>query len=129
MRHAARTADHVDGQAGDAGADAGRPANTGPAGQRGAAGGRLSQLPYLSVLAGVAAGLAVIRQGSTPMAVRHGTLIIGAALMVGALARLLLLPGPRAGLLAVRTRRWDVVALAALGAGLLAAGFIYPMPG
>lgn len=118
MRQAARTADRsgdpVRTQFPDPGSSA-----TGPAHRW------LSQVPYLVVLAGVAAGLTVIRQG--PAAVRSGALIIAGALLLAALARVLL-PDQRVGLLAARPRRWDVAALAALGIGLLVAGLIYPVP-
>lgn len=83
------------------------------------------QLPYLAVLIGVAAGLALFRSG--PSGVRNGTLVVAAALLLAAMARLLL-PDRSAGLLAARPRRWDAAALTALGLGLLVAGLIYPVP-
>lgn len=135
MRQAGRTADHIGGQvagtgAGDSGSGDGdlARADSPDPGRTSASGRWFSQLPYLAVLAGVAAGLAVIRLSSGPAAVKNGTLVIAGALLLAALARLLL-PDRRVGLLAARPKSWDVVALAALGTGLLAAGLIYPIPG
>jgi hypothetical protein len=48
-------------------------------------------------------------------------------MFAAALARLVL-PESRAGLLASRKRRTDVVTLAALATGLLAAGLLLPVP-
>jgi hypothetical protein len=48
-------------------------------------------------------------------------------MFAAALARLVL-PESRVGLLASRKRRTDVVTLAALGTGLLAAGLLLPVP-
>jgi len=81
----------------------------------------MAQLPYWIVLAGVAAGLAIVRGGD--QAVRSGTLVIAGALLVGALARLML-PEGKVGMLRSRRRLVDVVALATLGIGLLVAGLI-----
>jgi hypothetical protein len=85
-----------------------------------ARGGRwLAQIPYCVVLAGLVAGLATVRGGG--QAVKSGTLVIAGALLAGALIRLVI-PDGRAGMLASRRRLADVAVLAALGAGLLAAG-------
>jgi hypothetical protein len=70
-------------------------------------------LPYLIVLAGTVAGLVL---GS-----RHagrGAAVVGAALLVAALARLAL-PPRYAGLLASRSKAQDVAAFAVLGAAVL----------
>jgi hypothetical protein len=83
------------------------------------------QLPYLIVLCGVAAGLALIWQGAHY--VRPGTLTVAGALFVAAAARLTL-PEQRAGLLASRRRAIDVTALAILAVGLLVAGLVLPIP-
>jgi len=73
-------------------------------------------LPYLIVLAGTVAGLVEAWLGS-----RHagrGTAVVGAALLVAALARLAL-PPRYAGLLASRSKAQDVAAFAVLGAAVL----------
>lgn len=73
---------------------------------RGGRSSRLSQLPYALVLAGFAAGLVLV-------VLRHfkpGVVLIAAAAMVGALARLVL-PVSQVGLLAVRKKSTDVVTL------------------
>jgi hypothetical protein len=79
----------------------------------------LNQLPYGIVLAGLVAGLVTVRGGG--QAVKDGTLVIAGALLAGSLIRLVL-PDGSAGMLASRRRLADVAVLAALGAGLLAAG-------
>jgi hypothetical protein len=86
---------------------------------------RLTQLPYVIVLAGVVAGLALMRSGRQD--VKGGTLVIAGALLAGALTRLVL-PDARAGLLGSRRRLVDVAALTALGVGLLIAGLIVKAP-
>jgi hypothetical protein len=77
----------------------------------------LGWLPYLLVLAGVAAGMFIAWQGSrraTP-----GIAVVGCSLLAAALARLVL-PDRLAGLLASRRKAFDVLAFAVLGAALLA---------
>jgi hypothetical protein len=86
---------------------------------------RGAQVPYVIVLAGLAAGLAYIWQG--PHAVRAGTFIVAGALFVAVVARLAL-PERRAGMLASRRRYIDVTALAILAVGLLVAGLVLPTP-
>lgn len=86
---------------------------------------RGAQLPYVIVLAGLAAGLAYIWQGSH--FVRAGTFILAGALFVAVAARLAL-PEQRAGMLASRRRYIDVTALAILAIGLLVAGLVLPTP-
>ena len=93
-----------------------------PAGQPG---GLRTQLPYLIVLCGVIAGLALIWQGAHY--VRPGTLTVASAVFLAAAARLVL-PEQRAGLLASRRRSIDVTALAILAVGLLVAGLVLPIP-
>jgi Protein of unknown function (DUF3017) len=83
-------------------------------------------LPYLFVLAGVAAVCAWLWAGGAHAA-RGGTLALAGVMFAAALARLVL-PESRAGLLASRKRRTDVVTLAALATGLLAAGLLLPVP-
>jgi Protein of unknown function (DUF3017) len=73
-------------------------------------------LPYLIVFAGTVAGLIEAWLGS-----RHagrGAAVVGAALLVAALARLAL-PPRYAGLLASRSKAQDVAAFAVLGAAVL----------
>jgi hypothetical protein len=96
--------------------------NAGP-GQTGAARG--SWLPYLLVLSIALFGLAWMWVGGAHAA-KGGTLALAGAMFVAALARLVL-PESRIGMLASRKRFMDVVTLAALGAGLLAAGLLLSM--
>jgi hypothetical protein len=86
----------------------------------------VAQLPYLFVLAVTIGALAWIWQGGTQHA-KEGTLALAGAMFTGALARLVL-PKPRAGMLASRRRLVDVVCLAALAVGLLVAGLVLPIP-
>ena len=87
---------------------------------------RWGQLPYLLVLAITIGALAWIWQGGIQHA-KEGTLALAGAMFIGALARLVL-PKPRAGMLASRRRLVDVVCLAALAVGLLVAGLVLPIP-
>jgi DUF3017 family protein len=87
---------------------------------------RAAQLPYLFVLAVTVGALAWIWQGGIQHA-KEGTLALAGAMFIGALARLVL-PKPRAGMLASRRRLVDVVCLAALAVGLLVAGLVLPIP-
>ncbi len=86
---------------------------------------RGAQVPYAIVLAGLAAGLGYIWQGSH--FVRAGTFILAGALFVAVAARIAL-PERRAGMLASRRRYIDVTALAILAIGLLVAGLVLPTP-
>ena len=83
-------------------------------------------LAYLIVLGFVAADLVWLWAGGAHAA-KGGTLALAGAMFVAALARLVL-PESRAGLLASRKRVTDVVTMAALGAGLLAAVLLSPVP-
>ena len=83
----------------------------------------LAWLPYLIVLAGVAAGMFVIWQGSKYAG--RGAALIGASLLAGALARLIL-PERYAGLLSSRRKASDVLAFAAFGAAVLAVAIALP---
>ena len=77
-------------------------------------------IPLLTVLVVVVAGVYVAwRQGWAGGG--EGGVLAGAALLAGAVARLLL-PVRLAGPLATRNRATDVLTLAVLGAGLLVAG-------
>jgi hypothetical protein len=80
-------------------------------------------LPYLIVLAGTAAGLLVASQGSGNAG--RGAGLVGAALLVAALARLAL-PPRYAGLLVSRSKTQDVAAFAVLGAAVLAVAASLP---
>jgi hypothetical protein len=85
-----------------------------------------AQFPYVCVLAITIGALAWIWQGGIQHA-KEGTLALAGAMFIGALARLVL-PKPRAGMLASRRRLVDVVCLAALAVGLLVAGLVLPIP-
>jgi hypothetical protein len=87
------------------------------------AAGGLAWLPYLIVLAGVATGMFVTWQGSKYAS--RGAGIIGASLLAGALFRLIL-PARYAGLLSSRRKASDVLALAVLGAAVLAVAISLP---
>ena len=83
----------------------------------------LAWLPYLIVLAGVAAGMFVIWQGSQYAG--RGAGLVGGALLVAAVIRLVL-PPRYAGLLASRARALDVVTYAVLGAAVLGVALSLP---
>ncbi|MEU8800475.1 DUF3017 domain-containing protein [Spirillospora sp. NPDC048819] len=78
--------------------------------RRGAAPHWLAQLPYLIVLSGVGAGLTLCAFNYF----RKGSGLMAAALLIGALARLLL-PESQLGPLAVRSRSIDCWTLVILG--------------
>ena len=84
---------------------------------------KLAWLPYLIVLAGAAAGMFVVWQVSKYAG--RGAGIIGASLLVGALARLIL-PERYAGLLASRRKASDVLGFAVFGAAVLAVAIALP---
>jgi hypothetical protein len=83
----------------------------------------LAWVPYLIVLAGVAAGVLVVFQGSKYAA--QGTGLLGCALLVAGLARLVL-PPRLAGLLSSRRKTSDVLAFTAFGAGVLVVALMLP---
>jgi Protein of unknown function (DUF3017) len=85
--------------------------------------GALAWVPYLIVLAGAALGLSLAVRG--PKYAGLGTGVLGGALLVGALARLVL-PERYAGLLATRRKASDVLAFAAFGAAVLAVALTLP---
>ena len=101
-----------------------RPAGGSPTATRGRERG--GWLPYLFIVAGVAAVCAWLWAGGEHAA-KGGTLALAGLMFAAALARLVL-PESRAGLLSSRKRRTDVVTLAALATGLLAAGLLLPVP-
>ena len=82
------------------------------------------QWPFLTVCAGVAAGLAVAVFLDR---FRRGALVMAAALLLGAWLRVLL-PPDRVGLLHVRRRSVDVATLVALGLGLAVVALVVPPP-
>jgi len=75
------------------------------------------------VLAGVAAGMFVALKGSKYAG--RGAGLIGASLLAGAVARLIL-PARYAGLLSSRRKASDVLALALFGAAVLAVAIALP---
>jgi hypothetical protein len=83
----------------------------------------LAWLPYLIVLAGAATGMFVVWMGSKYAG--RGAGVVGASLLVGALARLIL-PARHAGLLASRRKASDVLAFAVFGAAVLAVAIALP---
>jgi len=78
------------------------------------------------ILAAVVAVLGWLWTGGA-QAAKGGTLALAGVMSAAALARLAL-PESRVGLLASRKRLTDVVTLAALATGLLAAGLLLPVP-
>ena len=84
--------------------------------------GLVRQWPLFVVLVGVAVGLAMVALDHW----RRGLVVVGLALVVAALFRLLL-PLPRLGFLAVRSRTMDVSLTA--GAGLAIALIALTLPG
>ena len=74
----------------------------------------LRQVPVALVLGVVLLGLLAV----TAHAWRHGTQVIGAALVLGAVLRIAL-PARQAGLLVVRSRVFDATILLVLGVGLV----------
>jgi len=84
---------------------------------------KLAWLPYLIVLAGAATGMLIAWQGSKYAG--RGAALIGASLLVGALARLIL-PARYAGLLASRRKASDVLGFAVFGAAVLAVAISLP---
>ena len=83
----------------------------------------LAWLPYLVVLAGVAAGLFLAWQGSRNAG--RGAGAVGGALLVAAVARLML-PPRYAGLLVSRGKALDVAVFAVLGAAVLGVAISLP---
>jgi hypothetical protein len=83
----------------------------------------LAWLPYLLLLAGVAAGTYTAWQG--PDHVGHGAGIVGACLLAAALGRLVL-PPRWLGPLSTRRKSSDVLAFAAFGGGVIAVALMLP---
>ncbi len=82
-----------------------------------------SWVPYLIVLAGAAAGMFLVWRGSRYAGLGAG--LLGAALLVAALARLAL-PARYAGLLSTRRKASDVLFFATFGVAVLAVALLLP---
>ncbi len=94
---------------------AARPGGSGP--------GALAWVPYLIVLAGVAAGLTLAFNASRDAG--RGAGLVGCSLLAAGLARLVL-PPRAAGLLISRGKTSDVLAFAVFGAAVLAVALSLP---
>ena len=79
----------------------------------------LGHLPYVAVLFGVAVGLAVVATGHF----KRGSLLLGAAVLLGALVRLVL-PESQVGLLAIRKRAIDVLILVGFALAIGAVAYV-----
>jgi len=84
---------------------------------------KVREWPIALVLLCVAAGFAVVLSNHF----RRGSVVISGALMLAALLRLVL-PVRRAGLLAVRSRFFDVVVLAGMGLAMFLTAVVVPPP-
>jgi len=91
--------------------------------RRGALGVVLRQWPLLLVLGGGATALLVVGAGNF----RLGCTLLGASVGFAAVARAVL-PARRVGLLVVRSRLFDVVVLAVMGAALVVLAVVVPGP-
>jgi predicted neutral ceramidase superfamily lipid hydrolase len=80
-------------------------------------------VPFLLVIAVMVAGFAYLHLN--PQHWLRGVLIIGADLIVAGLLRLVLTPR-RAGILAVRSRAFDVICYVALGVLVITFGLALP---
>jgi hypothetical protein len=87
---------------------------------------RWANLPYALVLAVTAGGLAWVALGGLRH-VQAGMIAVASALLAAAVLRLVL-PGRAVGLLVSRRRVLDVLTLASLGAGIMAAVLVLPAP-
>jgi hypothetical protein len=83
----------------------------------------LAQWPIMLVLAGVCVAMILIALDYF----RRGSIVLSASVLLAAFLRLLL-PESDAGMLAVRSRRIDVITLAVLGLGLTVFTFWVPPP-
>jgi hypothetical protein len=81
---------------------------------RGAAPHWLGQLPYVMVLAGVGAGLIMFGLGHF----RRGSALVAAAVLLGALARMVLLES-QVGMLATRKKWLDVLTMVAFAVAIV----------
>ena len=87
---------------------------------------RWANLPYAIVLVAAAGGLSWVALGGLRH-VQAGMMTVASALLAAAVLRLVL-PERAAGLLVSRRRVLDVLALASLGAGIMAAVLVLPAP-
>ena len=83
----------------------------------------LAWVPYLIVLAGVAAGMFIAWQG--PKYAGRGTALLSGSLLLAALFRLIL-PSRYAGLLSSRRKASDVLAFALFGSAVLGVALMLP---
>jgi len=83
----------------------------------------LAWVPYLIVLAGVAAGMFIAWQG--PKYAGRGTALLSGSLLLAALFRLIL-PPRYAGLLSSRRKASDVLAFALFGSAVLGVALMLP---
>ncbi|MEU5215644.1 DUF3017 domain-containing protein [Streptomyces sp. NPDC020807] len=83
------------------------------------------QWPLLTVLVIAGVGLAVVGFDPFPQSFRIGTILVGAALLLGAVLRRVL---PRTGMLAVRSRFTDVITYGTMG-GLIVLLALMVQPG
>ncbi len=85
--------------------------------------GWLRQWPIIIVLAGVAVAMILIALDSF----RRGSVVLSASVLLAAFLRLLL-PDADAGMLAVRSKKVDVLTLGLLGVGITVFTFWVPPP-
>ena len=85
--------------------------------------GLLREWPITLVLAGVAVAMIFIAMDSF----RRGSVVLSASVLLAAFLRLLL-PDADAGMLAVRTKKVDVITLGLLGIGVTVFTFWVPPP-
>jgi hypothetical protein len=91
--------------------------------RRGALGVLFRQWPLLIVLGGAVTGLGIVGLDGF----RPGCTLLGASVLFAAFARAVL-PIRRVGLLVVRSRPFDVLVLAAMGAALVVLAAVVPGP-
>jgi hypothetical protein len=91
--------------------------------RRGRTPGWLRQWPTIIVLAGVSLAMVLISLDSF----RRGSVVLSASVLLAAFLRLLL-PDSDAGMLAVRSKKIDVVTLGLLGLGVTIFTFWVPPP-
>jgi hypothetical protein len=83
----------------------------------------LRQWPLLVVVVGVVGGVLLAMLGNSSW--RAGCLLVGGALLVGAVERVVL-PSREAGLLEVRSKPFDVTVLALAGVAVVALAIAVP---
>jgi Protein of unknown function (DUF3017) len=85
--------------------------------------GWLAQLPYVLVLCGAAAGLVMVALNHF----KRGSVLLAAAALLGALARLLL-SDRQVGMLASRKKGTDVLIMVAFAIGIAVVAWVVPPP-